>query len=61
MFIVQKVKKAVKIDFLGAPAMVQQVKNLTSDCSGLGCCRGVGSIPSLVQWIKGYGIAADVA
>ena len=32
-----------------------------ADCSGLGGWRGVSSIPSLVQWVKGSGIAAVAA
>ena len=33
-------------------------KSQTSHCSGSGCCRGSGSIPSLAQWVKGCGVAA---
>ena len=36
------------------PTMAPWVKNPT--CSGLGCPRDVGLIPSLVQWVKGSGI-----
>ena len=34
---------------------------LESDCSGLGHFGDTGSIPSLVQGAKGFGIAAAVA
>lgn len=30
-----------------------------SNCSGLGPCRGTGSIPSQEQWIKESGIDSD--
>ena len=38
--------------------MVQWVKSLTA---AAGLCRGVGSIPGLVRWVKGFDIAAAVA
>ena len=38
--------------------MVPWVKNL--DCSGSGHCKGKGSIPGLVQQVKGSSIAAAV-
>ena len=31
------------------------------DCSRLGCCGGSGSIPSLVQWVKGSDVVSPVA
>ena len=34
---------------------------LESDSDGLGCCGGAGSIPGLVQWVKGSSVAAAVA
>ena len=30
-----------------------------SNGSGLGCCRGAGLIPALMQWVKGSSIAAS--
>ena len=44
---------------LGVPAVALWVKNL--NCSGLGPCRGAGSIPGPVQWVKGSGVAPAVA
>lgn len=38
--------------------MVQWVKN---DCSAVGCCGGMGWIPSPVQQFKGSSIDATVA
>ena len=49
----------VHIKFMfGVSIVAQWVKNPTS---GLGCYRGIGSIPDLAQWIKGSGIATAVA
>ena len=31
------------------------------DFSSLGCCRGMGLIPKLTQWVSGSGIATAVA
>ena len=36
-------------------------KEREPDHSGLGCCRGVGLIPSPAQWVKGSSIATAVA
>ena len=32
-----------------------------SNCSGSGYCRGEGSIPGLVQWVKGSGVSIAAA
>ena len=39
--------------------MAQWVKNPTA--SGSGLCGVTGLIPSLVQWVKGSGVAAGLA
>ena len=31
-----------------------------SNCSGLGCCGSIGSIPGPAQWLKGFGVAIAV-
>ena len=38
--------------------MAQWVKNPTSSSA---CCRGVGWLSGLVQWVKGSRVAAAVA
>ena len=37
------------------------MSGLRTQLSGLGCCRGTGSIPSPAQWVKGSGVAAAAA
>ena len=41
-------------NIMGVPTVVQWVKNLTKGAQV--CCRGAGSIPSPVQWVKVYGL-----
>ena len=50
---------SIKILNHAVPAVMQCTKE--SDCSSSGHCRGVGSIPGLVQWVKESGIAAAAA
>ena len=50
---------SIKILNHAVPAVMQCIKE--SDWSSSGHCRGVGSIPGLVQWVKESGIAAAAA
>ena len=43
-------------NYIGVPTEAQWVKNHTATAQGH--CWGMGSIPSLVQWVKGSNIAA---
>ena len=44
-----------------SPKKKKKEKKKESDCISSSCCRGTGSIPSPVQWIKVSGVAIAVA
>ena len=45
--------KKIRKSSAGVPAVAQQVKNLTSNH------KDAGSIPGLIQWVKGSSIAVN--
>ena len=48
-----------ELEFVVIPARMQWVMKF--NCSGSGCCRGMGSMPGPVQWVKGSSGATAAA